>query len=448
MSKRTLALLGAAALLGSLLTAGPTAAQEAPVAPPIPAEPNIVDPVGDANFINGSTIHPAVGNNNTTPVDASSIADLKAVWFTNDAKSVSAHIQTELPPPGGNGVSFNVFAAPGEGGAGANAVGCIRFFVIIPGTNPGGGSYQGPPFVKLHDRCNTGGSVFDAPDAEFEIATAADGTGIVTITAPREVSPLFADGSILKAPTATSSSPTTGADGVAFVGPAIDNTNVGTDYTVTAGGGGDDKPKPPEAGGPGEEKPKDKCKGLKGKKKKKCKKKENGGGSRGACPAYAPGEQGAEAETTLVTDAATEEAPVTVEIDAEPGFKIGLGQTDAITGGDVFTNVQVDSKAPATGLYVRLEWGGPPVRDYDMFINNADGSRAASSHGFNPNPALYNPTDEGGNTETLAEQVSGLKTSDCQGYTTHISTASGEGGTLTLSYWLGEVKYEAPKGEG
>src|SRR5688500_18693590 len=187
--KRSWSLALSAVLVAGAFTALPAEAQTA-----IPAEPNIVDPAGDANFINDGT-QSGLGHNTETGQDASGIADIVAAWFTHTETDINVHWQTELAPPGGNGVGYQLFASPGEGEAGSNTLGCLRFLVNIPGTNPGGGTYQDTPWVRLVDRCNVGTDIYaDAVDGTHTIEEGPEGTGIITATFPRSYSPLLADG--------------------------------------------------------------------------------------------------------------------------------------------------------------------------------------------------------------------------------------------------------------
>ena len=154
------------------------------------------------------------------------------------------------------------------------------------------------------------------------------------------------------------------------------------------------------------------------------------------CAAYVPGEQGAEAPTQIVTDAATAEAPVEIKVTAHEGIGVGGEEATETLIGHAFQNIQVDSANPTTALNVRLEM--PRHEDYDLYINNPDGETAARAAGFNPIPAVYNDTEMGGHTEEGAEVIDALATNDCQGYTADIATASGLGGELIMKVWLGE----------
>lgn len=160
------------------------------------------------------------------------------------------------------------------------------------------------------------------------------------------------------------------------------------------------------------------------------------------CPAYVPGEQGAEAETITVTDAATAEAPVVVEFDSGPGFTrdiiTGLNAYNETTS--VYHNVQVDSAAAEAGLYARIEF--PDHHDYDLFLNHADGSRAAASGGTNTAPGVLSCGD-GCTDGSNFEQVEGVRTADCAGYTSQTMSFLSTGGATKLILWLGEPTFDA-----
>ncbi len=160
------------------------------------------------------------------------------------------------------------------------------------------------------------------------------------------------------------------------------------------------------------------------------------------CAAYVPGDQGSGAETVVVTDAATEDAPLEVPISAAMGLMLGF-PTDDATGGHEYLNIQVDSNLPTSGLYVRLEFpSSPPVRDYDIWLNYADGTNASNAHGFNPAAdSQFSPESDGGHTEASAEQIDGTSSPDCQGYTLDLATSTGEGGDMTLKFWLGDIQF-------
>jgi hypothetical protein len=177
------------------------------------------------------------------------------------------------------------------------------------------------------------------------------------------------------------------------------------------------------------------------------------------CAPFAPAEAAASAPTTLVTDAATKEAPVTAKVTAEQGLGTGTGTpADEVTLSQVphvYTNVQVDSAAASTGLYVRVEL--PANEDYDLYLLTTDGAEVARSAGFNPVPNTltgvpffehtFDGQGYGGHTENGAENIDGIITPDCGGYTLDLSTATGRGGDLTIKYWLGEGTYEPGSGE-
>ena len=166
-----------------------------------------------------------------------------------------------------------------------------------------------------------------------------------------------------------------------------------------------------------------------------------------ACQPYTAGEMGAEADTIVVTDAHTAEAPLTHAFSLGPAFDEGV--LTAVTDDPSHTphsnvNVQVDSKAKSAGLYVT--WEFETNRDYDLWAYFSDGGEAASSHGFQPAIATQGtPADQsntasnhGGESTATSENLVGIITSDCGGYTLDMATYFGEGGDFELKIWLGE----------
>lgn len=422
--KRSLSVLIAGALAAGAVAVAPVGAQEAP-APAVPAKPNVTDPVGDANYLNDQGDGSTTGDH-VTPADAASIADIQSAWFTATKDSITAHIETEAPPPATASIMFRLQANPGGDAR------CLWFQGYLPGAgNTGEGS------ANLRDSC---GEEVATTDGELAMNESASGSGIVSITLPRSASSLLADGKVLASPIVTSRHYV-----VALTAPQIDTTKPGTDYTIKADGGSSSKPPVKKKNNN-----KKKCKKFKDKARKKClkKQKKNKGKKKSKgkkCAAYKPGEQGAEAETTVVTDKATEKSPIEVTIEAPPGVGVGGNAATEALIGHAFQNVQVDSKSKTAGLWVRLEMPWPS--DYDLYLNNPDGSNAAHAAGFNPDPALYNDNENGGHTEEEAEQLDGIKSKDCQGYTVDVATATGEGYDLTLKLWLGKAQYDpAAKG--
>lgn len=161
------------------------------------------------------------------------------------------------------------------------------------------------------------------------------------------------------------------------------------------------------------------------------------------CAPYAPGEQGADAETVVVTDAHTADAPLAVPISLDAYFLEGI---DGAAPSAV-VNAQVDSAAASAGLYVTFEF--QPRRDYDLWAYFADGGEAASSHGFNPiveahlgPPSPFDPSNtssnHAGESKADSENLVGVITADCAGYTIEATNYFGEGGDFELKLWLGE----------
>ena len=166
------------------------------------------------------------------------------------------------------------------------------------------------------------------------------------------------------------------------------------------------------------------------------------------CATYVAGELGAEAETIVITDTATAEAPVVQPLSFDPYFFEGISFM-GVPPVEVPTNtinVQVDSKAKTAGLYITFEFD--EHRDYDLFVRWPDGSEAASSHGFNPlidtqgqpeNVDQSNTaSNHAGETTAGSENIVGLTTPDCGGYTVQFHNYFGEGGDFEAKFWLGE----------
>lgn len=160
------------------------------------------------------------------------------------------------------------------------------------------------------------------------------------------------------------------------------------------------------------------------------------------CAPYSSPDWATDAETTVLTDAATEEAPVEVEIATDPG--LGFTSTDGPDGdtGETshkFHNVLVDTKAASANLFVRAEY--PPVWDYDLFLRLPELVAVAYEADFNP-ATVNGPTGvggmDGGHAEPGASQIDGYTSADCSGYTVDIASGISAGGAVTLKLWLGK----------
>lgn len=154
----------------------------------------------------------------------------------------------------------------------------------------------------------------------------------------------------------------------------------------------------------------------------------------GVCAPYVPGEDGKDAPITVVTDAATADKPIEVTVATD----IGIPEAD-IT--HAFHNVQVDSSGAETGLYARFEFD--LGQDYDLYLRDAGGTEVARSAGFNQATLAGDGTGNGGHSEADAEQLDGIKSADCTGYTVDVASYFTEGGDYTLKLWLGEATYPA-----
>ena len=159
------------------------------------------------------------------------------------------------------------------------------------------------------------------------------------------------------------------------------------------------------------------------------------------CAPFAAPEGSAVEETTIVTDAATEEAPVEVTVPTGPG--LGLGRDPEGEGmfvSQAFVPVQVDSKASGAGLYGMVEF--TPAWDYDLYLDDAFGNEMMASGGF----FVIDDAELGGNADNSAtgagfEAIYGATTADCDGFVFDVVGATTPGEDVTLKLWLGEATF-------
>lgn len=158
------------------------------------------------------------------------------------------------------------------------------------------------------------------------------------------------------------------------------------------------------------------------------------------CAAYSATGLGVDAETTVVTAAATEDAPVELTLTSGPGA--GFSSTDPNsdplpTTSHVFQNIQVDSKAASGNLYARVEF--TPTWDYDVTLRDPYDAMVAYEGDFNP-ATVAGPTPVGSTSGAHAEpgvsQIDGYPALDCAGFTLDITSASTPGEDLTIKLWL------------
>ena len=167
------------------------------------------------------------------------------------------------------------------------------------------------------------------------------------------------------------------------------------------------------------------------------------------CKPVAPAEVGVDKPTIVVTDAATAEAPLVqaVSLAESVGDARLVDEIPAagpLASSHDYFNVQVDTANPSAGLYVTFEF--EMRRDYDLWAYFTDGTVAASSHGFQPlldtagtNADLSNTsTNHGGESTATSENLVGIITPDCGGYTIETANWLGEGGDFEVKLWLGE----------
>ena len=412
-------------LLTGALIAGVFSAVPAQAAPEIPTTVNIEDPAGDSNGLNDQGDGATFGDN-TGGVNFVA-GDFLKVWFSTTDK-LNVHILTSAPGGGGNwAMRYRIFANDG----------CDWF----QGTVGGKSNADAAPTAFITDNCDRG---LENLPGEITVEPLEDGTGVTTLSFPLGTWPGLEQGATLTAPSGI-----TRIANPAAVVPQMDTTKVGTDYVI--GGGAAPVQPPVVQEPPGKNDPpgqgNQNCAKIKDKKKKKACKKNSGKTPPGdKCAAYTPGEQGAEAETLVVDSKASAEAPVEHQISMDPAVGLLTGTLPVVNQpnpatSETFINLQVDSDKPTDGLYVRVEF--THGEDYDIYLNNADGTEAARAGGFNqhPDPNIGDGTGNGGHAEETAEQLDGVLTNDCGGYTLKIANALGTGEPV-LKLWLGDPTWD------
>ena len=169
------------------------------------------------------------------------------------------------------------------------------------------------------------------------------------------------------------------------------------------------------------------------------------------CKKFKPAEPASDSQNTAeakkakvvkVTDKRTEKKPLVFEYSHGPAAwwlvdpEDGEGQR-AIVEDTKWFNIQVDSKKKFVGLYVRQEWSPTPVSDMDLYIYDKTGSQAGSSGEFNQVPGTGLGSGDGGNGY---EQVLGMGTTDCSGYTLESRAFTTPGESMKLKVWLGSIR--------
>ncbi len=143
------------------------------------------------------------------------------------------------------------------------------------------------------------------------------------------------------------------------------------------------------------------------------------------------------AEVVKITDKATAEAPVVIEYDHGPALWDTANQAPLVEDTKWF-NIQVDSAAPSTGLYILQEWAAPSLSDMDLYLwDGPTGAQAALSGAANIAPvAVPGLFDTGG---MGWESISGFLVGDCAGFSIESRAFMTPGEAMTLTIWLGDA---------
>lgn len=172
----------------------------------IPHHVQITDPAGDANGLNNQGIVDEPISDEALPAQPEPAADILKGWFTQDRRTVSAHLQvasTKVSVPLSYRVRANVTPVDDDV-PGLGLVDCLVFVAHLHAGTAG-------PLEK-----SSSGSFYDCnrPDesstprapiyfrGKLVVTNNPDGTGTITITVARSLLP--PKGSVLHAPTADS----------------------------------------------------------------------------------------------------------------------------------------------------------------------------------------------------------------------------------------------------
>ena len=162
------------------------------------------------------------------------------------------------------------------------------------------------------------------------------------------------------------------------------------------------------------------------------------------CPKYKPGHNLWVRDKTIkiVKDSSTASKPMTFQLQTGTGAGLTSDVPSEEKGWTSHerTLLQVDTKYRQAKLYVRVEF--LPGLDYDIYLLGTGGSLVAYAGGFNQAPIPGTPADgtgNGGHSELTAEQLDGILTNDCGGYTLDVASAVTPGGAVTVKYWLAKA---------
>lgn len=170
-------------------------------------KPHIVDPLGDANFINDQGSGDGSFGDQTA-ADAGTVSDILGVTLSNDAKNLAIAFDMEAAPPAATAVAYRLRVNP-DGPGGTH---CLLFEVFYPGAN----NTLTAPVAHLRDVCG------DNENIPIEVL----GT---TLVIPRSAHEGLGKGKTLAAPQAQSFL-YSGVYPNGVAAPTVDTTKIGTDF--------------------------------------------------------------------------------------------------------------------------------------------------------------------------------------------------------------------------
>jgi hypothetical protein len=146
------------------------------------------------------------------------------------------------------------------------------------------------------------------------------------------------------------------------------------------------------------------------------------------CKDYKPPKQGRGEDTIYVDGSATPLDPLEIPVTVPAASPI-----DPVS---IYRNLQVATTLPSSDLFIRYVFTASD--EHDLFVMDSKGRVKAAADGVNATSAgpLSTDNDSGGHSELGAEQIDGLKTSRCAGYTLELRALLTGGGDMMLQLWV------------
>ncbi len=147
------------------------------------------------------------------------------------------------------------------------------------------------------------------------------------------------------------------------------------------------------------------------------------------CRLFTPGvEEARDAPIAQLTDAATVETPLTIEIDHPASLPVAAE-------GHAYFNLQVYSRRAHPGIYVREHFDNQS--DIDLYLYDNSGKEVDASTAFNLLPVNIGPIGDPDSGAVGYESIDGFRVGRCDQYTLESRSMITQGTVGTLKIWLG-----------